>query len=661
MSKTLFDGLSLTVEVGFSTTAGPNTLPNSGVPMANITWTDITEYVLEVSTTRGRSSELDTYNAGSCSVKLDNWNRVFDPDYASGPYYGKLTPLRPLRIRATSATATTYDVFFGYVDEWPQVFSNNWDGAVTVTASDAFKILNTLELPSVWNDSVAALAPFRWFRMSDFNGSFYVFDVANWNGTSAQWMSSTGGGAASFCVPGPSLLVGESSTSSSFDGTKFVQAVDCLGINNVTPMLSAWTVEMWIQTTEQTTGNYAIWNHGDFIHGGAIGMVVSGGNATIVGQFGHRGTSSTMVTKNVQVTVNDGRPHHVMMFYRSDPSLGTSQEIYVDGVSTATTGGFTDIVEQGYFWMTLGSPVYKSLTASNNFTEYFNGSIQDVVVYGDRLDVTYAEDHYEIGAGTYRQGERTDLRIDRLLDYANWPADGSDLATGDSTVLGMVITGKNALAALKEMEVAEQGRLFMSGAGKVKFVDRNGLGSGTYTTVEGQFDDLALTDVSHGISYTDIVFSYDDRFIFNDVTASQPNGSFHQVQDTTSQSQYLKRSSTIDNLVVDTAYLLTNTAVSRLAQYKQPASRVESLTVDGRLEPSKQGSILDFDIGYRITVIRTPVTGPAINKELIIEGIKHTFTPTEWTVQFETSPTNESPFVLDSTLLGVLDTNILGY
>ena len=83
MSELLFDGMALTVEVGFSTTAGGGTVPING-NLTDITWTDITEHVREVSTSRGRSNELDTYSAGSCQVLLDNRTRLFDPENTAG-------------------------------------------------------------------------------------------------------------------------------------------------------------------------------------------------------------------------------------------------------------------------------------------------------------------------------------------------------------------------------------------------------------------------------------------------------------------------------------------------------------------------------------------------------------------------------------------------
>lgn len=659
MSQLLFDGMTLTVEIGFSTAAGSGTVP-LGSTLSSITWTDVTQYVRELSTSRGRSSELDTYSAGSCQLILDNRTRLFDPENSAGTYYGKLTPLRPIRIRVTPSGGTIRSIFFGFIDQWPQAYSYPNDATVTVTATDAFKVLNEYKLPSYWNTTITAAAPTAWYPLADFNGSFYAFEIAKWSGTSAQWMSSTAG-VASSCTPGDALLVGETGTSSSFDGQKILQIVDPLPTFAKFTSQNIWTVEFWIQTTESTTGNYGIWNHGN--HDGAcIGMVVAGGNATIVAQFGdYNLVPGTVNTKNVQVNINDGKPHHVVLNYRSNDAFDTVNEIYVDGVSTSTNSSFSDEINNNYSFMTLGYPISKSATAANNFTNYFKGSIQHLVLYKNtNLSAADVLAHYQIGEGTYLQGTRTDQRITLLADLADWMTDGLDLNTGDSTVLGVSVTGKGLLDALKEVETAEQGRLFMSVDGKIRFIDRNAEGSGNFITSQATFSDNPGVGE---IKYSDIVLTYDDRYIFNEITATQPDGSSYTSADTTSQGKYFKRSLKIDNFIADDPYYITNTTIYRLAQYKDPQMRIDQLTVNARRSTAYQSPCVTLDIGDRITVERTPQDiGSQISKYLIVEGVKHSITPDSWIVTFNTAPTvQNAPFVLDSATLGVLDTNILAY
>jgi hypothetical protein len=654
MSELLFDGMALTVEVGFSTTAGAGRVP-LGSTLASINWTDITEHVREVSTSRGRSSELDTYSAGSCQVLLDNRTRLFDPENSAGTYYGNLTPLRPIRIRVTPSGGTIRSIFFGFIDQWPQSYSWPNESTVTVTATDAFKALNEYKLPSLWRKTITEAPATAWYPLADFNGSQYAFEIEKWSARSAAWAASSGG-VASYCTPGEALIADEPATSSSFDGNKTL-----LILNPISAEASSWTAEMWIQTTENTTGNYGIWNHRDFIHGGTCGLVVSGGNATVVAQFGHRGTSNTMTTKNAQVTVNDGKPHHVALVYQSDASFGNTFNLYVDGQLATVSGGFTDVVDNQFAFMSLGLPISKSGTASNNFTNYYKGSIQHLVLYsGIMLTADEVLERYEIGVGTYLQGTRTDERITVIADLADWMTDGLDLNTGDSTVLGIQVNRKGFLDALKEVEVAEQGRLFMSVDGKIRFIDRNAEGAGNFITSQATFSDNPGVGE---IKYADIVLTFDDRYIFNEITVTQPDNSSYTSADTTSQGKYFKRALNIDNFIADAAYFLVNTSLYRLAQYKDPQMRIDEMTVNVRRDLAYQSPCVTLDIGDRITVERTPQdVGAQITKSLIIEGIKHSITRDNWVVTFNTDPTlQNAPFVLDSATLGVLDTNILGY
>jgi len=652
MSATLFDGMTLTVEVGFSTSAGSGTVPINST-LASITWTDITSYVREVSTSRGRSSELDSYSAGSCSVVLDNRTRLFDPEYSAGTYYGKLTPLRPIRIRVTPSAGTIRSIFMGFIDQWPQAYTNPTDATVTVTASDGFKILNMLKLPSYWISTIPATAT-AWYPLADFAGSDKAFEIIKWSANSATWNTTTYEQA--YCSTGSSLIANETSNSSSFDGTKFLSITD-----PIVAAASSWSVEFWMQTTENTNNNYGIWNHLDFVHGGTCGLIISGGIATVSAQFGNRGSSNAMTVKTSSIPVNDGLPHHVAMVYQSDASLGNTYNLYVDGTLATTSSTYLDIIDTGITTVPLGYPISKSSTAANNFPWFFRGSIAHLVMYsGTMLSAADVLKHYQVGAGTYLQGTRTDQRITLLAGLAGWMSDGLDLGTGDTTVLGINTTGKTLLDALKECEVAEQGRLFMSVDGKIKFVDRNSEGSGTFITSQATFSDNAT---GAEIAYSDITLTYDDRYIFNDITFTQPNGNYYNNYDTPSQGKYFIQSFKVDNFIADSGYFLANAGLYKLAQYKDPQMRIDELTVNTRRKTAYQSPCVTLDIGDRITVKRTPQNvGSAISKTLIIEGIKHHITRDNWTVTFNTSPTlQNAPFVLDSATLGVLGTSILGY
>lgn len=125
---------TLTVRIAFAST-----------PYATPTWTDVTAYVEAFSCKRGRSFELDRTQPGTARVRLRNADRRFDPTHSTGPYAPNVLPRKRLNIRATWS-ATTYDLFTGFVDAWPMRYPTPTDSEVTVTATDGFKMLSRTPL-----------------------------------------------------------------------------------------------------------------------------------------------------------------------------------------------------------------------------------------------------------------------------------------------------------------------------------------------------------------------------------------------------------------------------------------------------------------------------------------------------------------------------------
>lgn len=108
-------------------------------PTESATWTDLSSRVRGFSVRRGRQHELDKFQAGTGTIWLDNRDRHLDPTYAAGPHFGKLLPMRRLRIRTTLGRG--FPIFSGYVEAWPQQWPAKNDAIVPVRVVDGFKIL----------------------------------------------------------------------------------------------------------------------------------------------------------------------------------------------------------------------------------------------------------------------------------------------------------------------------------------------------------------------------------------------------------------------------------------------------------------------------------------------------------------------------------------
>lgn len=118
-------------------------------PTATVsTWTDMSADLLGVSTKRGRQWELGRIETGTASATLSNQARKYDPKNSSGPYFGNLKRMRRARIRATW-DGTSYPIFAGYVEKWPQTWQANGKVAVTsIPLVDGFAALSLARLNS---------------------------------------------------------------------------------------------------------------------------------------------------------------------------------------------------------------------------------------------------------------------------------------------------------------------------------------------------------------------------------------------------------------------------------------------------------------------------------------------------------------------------------
>ena len=651
MSVTLADGVVLTVEIGFSTTAGSGTVPINST-LASITWTDVSSDVRSCSIKRGRSSELDSFTTGSCQITFANADRKYDPEYASGTYYGKLTPGRPIRIKATPPSGAATGIFFGFIDQFNQQYTNPSDATAIVTASDAFKVMNLITLPSYWEYQVRADSALAWYRMDEVAGSTSIFNTIS-GANVGSWFTTAG--AASSSLSTSSIVPTDSNLATQFDGGRYVSATGSSLSRSYNTGL-AMAVSAWIQTSTTTDGRYGIFSAASYIpeNRTAFGMVVSGGVGTIQAQIGDNFSYGSCSVISSAITVNDGKPHFI---YARRTNSGTATRLWVDGVE-ATSSTTTTAANDSNPKDIVGGPFTGTSGGTYDFTSNFTGIIDEIVFDGSNLTDAQIVNRYAIGKGTYLTGNTASARITSLLTMAGWMSDGTNLTTATSTVQGIDTQGKTLLSALKECETADQGRLFIDGSGKVAFISHNALATtATYNTSQRTFGDSTSE-----LPFTDIEFIYNDQLVKNRVVIGRQNGPTFTTNDTTSQSQYFIRTDSQSGLINDTDQAIVDAANVRLALYKQPAMRIQTLGVNPRANTTIYTGLIGDEIGTRITVKRRPQSvGSVISKELLIEGVSHDIGPRTWSSTYNLSPAPLAFFILNSSTFGVLDTNLLGY
>jgi hypothetical protein len=101
----------------------------------NIDFQDVSSYVRAISTSRGKSNGLDSYNAGSAKVVLSNQARTFDPTFTS-PYSSLVRPTGVVRI-----SKDDYVIFTGLITDWNLSYEQSGDSVAEIVATDAFWLL----------------------------------------------------------------------------------------------------------------------------------------------------------------------------------------------------------------------------------------------------------------------------------------------------------------------------------------------------------------------------------------------------------------------------------------------------------------------------------------------------------------------------------------
>jgi hypothetical protein len=125
---------------------GIGTLASSTTPEPTV---DLTPDVRQISIRRGRNIMRDTYEAGTCTVRVLDPLSYFNPQNTSSPYYGLLSPLRKLRVSATVGSVG-YFLFSGYTTDYLYTYPQGQEtGYVDLVCSDAFRLMQQATVTTV--------------------------------------------------------------------------------------------------------------------------------------------------------------------------------------------------------------------------------------------------------------------------------------------------------------------------------------------------------------------------------------------------------------------------------------------------------------------------------------------------------------------------------
>ena len=110
---------------------------------------DITEFVTQCYIKRAFNRSSDSFIGGSAKIVFVDQTGTFNPANTSSALYGKIKPMRKIRMTATF-NSITYSLGSFYVQDWNYQSPSGFDPAyVTLNCVDGFQLLNLTTLTTV--------------------------------------------------------------------------------------------------------------------------------------------------------------------------------------------------------------------------------------------------------------------------------------------------------------------------------------------------------------------------------------------------------------------------------------------------------------------------------------------------------------------------------
>jgi len=587
---------------------------DDGPYVASPVWTDITSYVYSADVSRGRSDDYSQF-IGTAQVVLNNNSRLFDPFYTSGTYYGKLLPRRQIKIEGIS-NSVTYAVFRGFVDGFPAA----WDHAgkfatTTLSCFDGLSLLSQELLPDYVYDYTKALSPTNYWRCNDGQGSTTITDVVG-------KLSASPAGATD-----ANYRVGQSATSAL--ATNMVTSQDFYSKTDTSFVSTSqsFTVSGWL-TALDTNGYINL-----------VGSTQAAYNPTFIiqlssNQVGAYYQTTAMTQSYAQSTAAVYTANGVPVFFTATFTTATKvMRLYINGKLQT---GSTFTAASGAFLLPLINIAIKG------------AGIQEIAIYNSVFSDAQVLALYNVNNNNV--SETSAARMTRLLGYTSWDATlQSVTAAPVATVGALSPPNSNLVAEMQLVNNSEDGDLFVTRAGVIKFTDRN------YVYTNTSSNTSQATFASGSIPFQPSVqINYDAAAIRNDITVTFTGGGQTSTTNSASVSAYGT------NAMNTGTQLSTQAQAVTLAAYQatvngQLLTNISPVSVGVTAATSDWSTLLGLELLDRYTLTVQPPTGNSISQAELINRIEHRIVPGQWQMTVDGSARYASWFILDKSSLNGTD------
>ncbi|MGI9142037.1 MAG: hypothetical protein ACR2IJ_02495 [Fluviibacter sp.] len=112
-------------------------------------YVDVSNQVMSISIRGGYNLLQDQFQAGQATIRINDPQGFYNPQNTASPYFGKLVPLRKIRVSG-NYDGGSYYLFSGYIQAYNYSYPKDFvTGYVDIIAADAFRLLNLANITTV--------------------------------------------------------------------------------------------------------------------------------------------------------------------------------------------------------------------------------------------------------------------------------------------------------------------------------------------------------------------------------------------------------------------------------------------------------------------------------------------------------------------------------
>ena len=584
-------------------------------------WTEISQYVRQITIRRGRQDDLQQFPPGTASLVLDNRDRLFDPFNTAGANYANLKPRKQIKIVA-NWNGTEYPLYRGYVAGWPVEYADGGtDSTVTIDCFDLLGLLATETAPSDWaNYYTKSLDVRRYWQLND-----------SASATTARDQPRTGLSPLNvpFSRTGIYPAFDKSAMADGLTGGSLFFTY-ASGATNQAPTYTKTnaTVTLWMNFSTSTPGSPAYCD--TYVNNSYISI---------------QGTVEATQSR-VVVTADNGTTRAIVQYtFPTNPI-----PFFYAALITINVGGTPTV--QLYRNLQLLTAATSSTIGGTAYTSdgvtFGTGQFQEVATF-DRL-LTVDEITLLYNVQTARLNETSTARVQRVLATTDVPTAMVSLPSSPAATVSEFTSGDGVMPQLQLVANSENAPLYVDDAGVLVLKQRDYYATDTRSNTS----QVTFTDTGTGVEYDAGVVRLDFNAdqVRNDVNVTFTGGGVINERDDTSIGAYGAAEWSLPTLI-DTADNSDTLAQRLVTIYKNPKMTLEPFMSKGQQDPTYNWPrLLGLELLDRVTFKRTPATGSAIVKDLLVQSIEHRITPGEWQTVVNGSARYTNWFILGVSLLG---------